>query len=131
MDIAQIPLKGHVFAYALDESILFDTYEVIGEKICLSSKGIFCETDYYEYHFFCETKEFRVVTVYGEKKEFCLTEDEETEDAGSVIYIEKQFLKDEYCKDGKQLKLVVVNRFGYNEKDCLYLKDYRLAGVKE
>ena len=129
MDIKRIPAKGYVYACGEHRDILFDTYEVKDKKILLSSGRLFSEPDFDEYHFFSETEEYRAVTVNGQKRFFLLTEAEEKDDPEQMIYREEQYLKDEYCTDGKQLKLIVVSRFGYTENDSLYLRGYRLAGV--
>ena len=128
MDTKNIPQSGHVFAYDKNGNILFERYSLERDGVVLSSGQQFCEENYPEYHLFDSVKEYRVVTVGGEVNEFVFTKDEE-ENSDWVLYPERQFLKDKYCPEGEQLKLVIVNRFAYGENDSLFLDNYRMAGV--
>lgn len=131
MNTKCVPCKGWIFGYSAKQNILFDSYEVVDGGIVLSSGNTFSEQDYYEYHCFNETEEYRVLTVNGQRRELLISEKEETDDPEMVVLREEQYLKDEYNTDGRQKKLILVNRFGYGKYDSLSLKDYRLAGVTD
>ena len=73
--------------------------------------------------------EYRFLSDDGKTNEFVLSADEETDDADSFVYTEKQLIQDRYTEDNNRAYLTVVNRFKFTEDDAIYLDDYRLAGV--
>jgi hypothetical protein len=128
VNIEIIPVKGHILAYSY-ESLLFDRYKVENGRIVLSTGMCFEDKGYYEIHCFDEMNEYRFLSDDGKTNEFVLSAGEETDDADSFVYTEKQLIQDRYMEDNNRAYLTVVNRFKFSEDDAIYLNDYRLAGV--
>ena len=130
MNMGLIPEKGWLYSLSFDRDILFTRYSISDGKVLLQSGQEFSMEEQEEIHCFDETAEYRYLSFGGEVVEMRLTEEEE-KSSGFVILREEQYLEDSFVPDGKSYRLIVVNRFAYQENDSLYLKEYRLGGVKE
>ena len=98
MNIEIIPVMGHILAYSY-ESLLFDRYKVENGRIVLSTGMCFEDKGYYEIHCFDEMNEYRFLSDDGKTNEFVLSAGEETDDADSFVYTEKQLIQDRYMED--------------------------------
>lgn len=129
--LEKIPKKGLVMAY-FHETLLFSPYEIDGEQLRMTAENAFEKEEPYECHFFDGTKEYRRIkrAARGDVIERILTEEEEKDLPGELLFTEDMLVKREYVQiPGIPEKLRVINRYQYSENDTLILKDYRIAVI--
>lgn len=130
IDLNLAPKKGYCLAYINDYTFVFDTYTITNNKIKTKNNGNIDVKKITKLHLFDEVKEYRIVKSSSNLDIIVNVLTKEEEQNINPLYLKTQEIYlDDDCAINNKTKIKVVNRFSFDENNCIYLENYRLAGL--
>lgn len=130
LDLSLAPKVGYCLAFLMDDSVILESYKIINECIKINNRSDISIEQMNKCHLFDGKTEYRAMHLNSSDKDVIVVLTEDEEKSIDPLCLKKQiiYLDDDYKIDNKNW-IVVINRFNFNEDNCIYLENYRLAGL--
>ena len=130
LDVNLAPKNGYCLVFLEDYTYIFDSYSIVNNKIKTKNHNFLNTKKISKLHLFDKEKEYRAIKSDGLQNIITNLFTKEEEKNINPLYLKTQeiYLDDDCAIDNKT-KIKVINRFNFDENNCIFLENYRLAGL--
>lgn len=130
LDLKLAPKSGYCLAFLDEGNIIFDVYKINANVIACRKNGPIDLCNITRLHLFDNDKEFRAIESTYDKSDIVTVLTAQEEEKINPLYLkEQQIYLDKMFRLKRKEKIIVINRFNFNDDNCIFLENYRLAGL--